>query len=452
MNIPRILITVSDTTVSRNLLDTSLLSDLAGRGAELVLVCPERREVHYKERYESHGLSVVSLPEMPLGIVERVFSFIARNAFRSDTLYLMQWRAYLSGESSIHPYAKRLLAFLFGWRIFRALVRALECMRRSDEHVRTLFDTSRPTLVLSTMLLDANIDVRVMREATRRGILTAGMVRSWDNLTTYGFLRILPNRFIAQNNFIRDMASHRHDMPLKRITVVGLPHYDAYVTPSVVKTRKQFCEELELDPLQPIWLYGGVGDFLFPAEASLASILDDIAGQQDAQVLFRAHPAHASEAVFFDNLKHMRFDRTADYLSDGFNEWEMRAEHEAHFINTLYHSDILITASGTSMLVDGAVFNKPLVSVAFDGTKEMPYWFSIQRFFDYADHSKVLLTQGGTRVVYSQEELAKALLEYAKNPMLLDDGRRRIVKLLASPLGGASTRLADVLMSMSDRK
>lgn len=447
MTTKTILITVSDTTVTRNIIDTPLIDNLIEPGVKVVLLCPEQRSAHYRERYMPRGLTVVSLPQASPSIIERALSFAARNAFRSQTLRLMQWRAFLSGESGVHPYLKYAFAYLFGHRPFRMVVRLLDRMQPSSHGVRAVFDEYHPSLVLSTMLLDTSIDVPVVREAKRRGVPVAGMVRSWDNLTTYGFLRILPDHFIAQNRFIRDMVVRRHDMPAKRTVVVGLPHYDAYITPSGIVSREEFCASLGLDPNKPIWLYAAVGDFLFPAEATLAPLLSELAESLDAQVLFRAHPAHASGAASFDHLRHFTFDRTVAYLSDGFNAWEMRAEHEAHFINTLHHSDILITASGTSMLVDGAVFDKPLVSIAFDGEKTMPYWFSIQRFFDHADHSKALLDQGGTSIVSTKDELREALAAYTHDPQLLTDGRRRIVELLAAPLGRASERLADALMS-----
>ncbi|MEK7511128.1 MAG: hypothetical protein AAB582_02745 [Patescibacteria group bacterium] len=441
-----IFITVSDTTVTRNIIDTPLTANLIERGVNVVLVCPEQRVAHYQERYAARGVAVVSFPQTPQSIVERALSFAARNAFRSRTLRLMQWRAFLSHESSVHPYIKYAFAYLFGHRLFRMVVRLCDRAQSSPPGLLELFDKYRPALVLSTMLLDATIDVPMVREAKRQGVPVTGMVRSWDNLTTYGFIRVLPDRFIAQNNFIRDMAIHRHDVSAKRIEVIGLPHYDAYVAPSGIVSRVEFCATLGLDPYKPIWLYAAVGDFLFPAEATLTPILNELAEKFDAQVLFRAHPAHASETASFTHLKHITFDRTVAYLSDGFNAWEMRAEHESHFINTLHHSDILITASGTSMLVDGAVFDKPLISVAFDGEKTMPYWFSIRRFFDHADHSKALLDQGGTRIVNTKDELEEALAAYIHDPHLLADGRRRIIDLLAAPVGGASERLAEALM------
>jgi CDP-glycerol glycerophosphotransferase (TagB/SpsB family) len=328
------------------------------------------------------------------------------------------------------------------------VVRAVELRLRSSADIVALFDQYKPALVLGTMILDGDINVPLLREARRRGVATAGMVRSWDNLTTYGFVRVLPDHFFAQNQFIKDMAQSRHDISAKRISVVGLPHYDAYTHHEGLPTRDEFAKGLELDPNKKIILYAAVGDFLFPSEATLAPILNDVAGARDMQVIFRAHPAHDSAAKQYGDLPHMRFDRSVTYRSESYNDWDMNQSQELHLMASLYHCDVLVTASGTSMLVDAAVFNKPLISIKFDGSHTEPYWFSIARFFDHADHSKVLLATDGTEVVTTKEQLASALDMYESNPSYRAEGRSKILGLLAAPLGGACERLASGVLAL----
>lgn len=325
-----------------------------------------------------------------------------------------------------------------------------------SSELETLFETYAPDMIFSTMVLDRDIDIPLIRCAKRRGVRTGGMVRSWDNLTTYGFLRQIPEFFFAQNIFLRDRAVDMHDVPPKTISVVGVPHYDAHTHSEHILSRDVFCQKLGLDPDKKIFLYGAVGDFLFPHEATLVplfeKVLSDGTIHPASQLIFRPHPAHASVAEKYTNLTSVVIDRGVTYLTpQNYGSFEMSEAEYIHFLNVLYHADAVITASGTSILIDAATYDKPLISVAFDGDVAAPYWFSIKRFLDHATHSKALVATGGVTIVDSQEMLIEAMNSALKeDSQTLHEGRKKILAEFVAPFDGHSgERLARTIYEKS---
>ncbi len=99
------------------------------------------------------------------------------------------------------------------------------------------------------------------------------------------------------------------------------------------------------------------------------------------------------------------------------------------------------------MIIDGAVFNKPSIGVAFDGWEKKPdIYRSVARFMEY-DHTQHLLKTGGLWVVRSREELIKAADTYLKNPDYNLIGRKKIAETQSWKLDGNSgKRIADFLL------
>ncbi len=449
------MISLADEAVVRNIAQTRIPRLLTDHyGLRVVFVCRPEKQVEYKKRLAGKNVAVESIAVPPPSMREKIVTFLAMNCFLSKTLYLMQWRAYLLGQSRVHPYIKRSMALIFGNnKFFRLFIRYTDSFLKGATDCERVFDTYNPSVVLSTMLLDRSIDLPLLREAKRRGIKTIGMVRSWDNLSTYGFLRFLPDLFIAQNEYIRTTAIARHDVCETTIKVTGLPHYDAHISREMIVSREVFCKTLGIDPQKKIIMYAAVGDSLFHDEGALMPIFENFAQSNvlgtPVNFIFRAHPAHHN-APPGTLMKHVYFDSGAPPLHSGDNGIRMDARHTAHLINSLFHSDVVVSASGTSMLIDAATFEKPLVAIAFESAKPRSGWLSVARFSDHADHSLSLLECGGIAVVNSKKELVAALFEYLKHNTLHQDGRRKMIERFASPLDGKSSeRLAALVAAQA---
>lgn len=398
----------------------------------------------------SHDANVemVEIDEPKIALPEKILMFLARNTFISGTLRTFHFRSYELGETKIPPWSKDILTTLFGrLAVTKYIVRFFDSLLPPAPQIASLLDTYAPDLVVALVLLDPTMDIPLIREAKRRGIMTVGMVRSWDNLTSYGFLRQLPNTFLAQNNFLKEVVHGRHLMPLGAISVVGLTHYDWMMDRTMLKSRADFYEELGLDPHKKTVLYAAVGDFLLPSEPHFMDffekLCEEYAELQDVQFVFRGHPVLPNELEKKKVYKHIVFDAPKRYgHHDVMVKEEIRRDF-GHLENLLSHSDVVLTPS-SSMIIDGPAYNKPTIGIAFDGIPNEKYWFSGARYYDQFDHIKEVIKTGRHPVAYTKEELVQMIIGALHDPQSVTVHFEAVRKRFLDPLDCTSAqRLAE---------
>lgn len=448
-----IIITIPESSIARNIFRTYFWQDFKEKNKSnqiILIVPPEKLDSYRKEFGNSKNIKVLGLNVREKSFLEKITKYLAMNAFYSPTMIVMRNRSYLDGKKFPPVFIKNLLAFLFDKsHLFKKIIRFLELRVETDKMVCRIFRKYKPDIVISTLCMNTKIDIPILREAKKNNIKSIGMVRSWDNLTSYGFLRVVPDYFLAQNRFLKNKAITKHSVPSENIDIFGLPHYDYYKKNRATKSKEEFFKEMGLDLKKHLILYMAVGDFLFPKEGEIADLFEEIIENGnldfDAQVIFRAHPAFSSPLDKIREMKHVTPDRPAKYQSNNLSTWEMDKSDEEHFVNSVKHSDILVTAGGTAM-IDGTVFNKPVITIAFESKSKVDYWFSIARLHDHMVHIVSLIKTGGVRVANNKEELVNYLNMYQKNPLLDTNGRHEIMGKYVEPFDGrAGLRLSDLI-------
>lgn len=257
------------------------------------------------------------------------------------------------------------------------------------------------------------------------------MIRSWDNLTNHGLLRIIPDTLIVHNPFLKRLAMTLHHVPESRIVVVGLPHYDWYTRQDLFTGRDDFFKQTGLDPSKKFILYAGIGDYLAPHDWEVVRILSDAIEQKKigfpAEILFRPHPAFSvMHREKISSTKHVIFDdRVVHAVNRDHEKGEMGEKEMAHLVNSLRHADVVITTA-SSMAIDAVAFDRPVICVAFDGISKEPYWNSVLRYYKDFTHYKLITATGGFRVAYGKNEFVRYINEYLQNPSLDADGRKKI--------------------------
>lgn len=453
-----IFITIAESAVIRNLLRTEFWSTVrADPKCRIVLLAPPE----FKEALHEFSGEYVIVEPVGRSVVSRkesVLAFIARNGFVSGTNAIMQHRVYAQHETRIPPWIKSLIAFVVGALPFiRSVARAQELQISPSPDVAAVYKKYLPALVFSTVLMDTSLDVPILREARRRSIKTVGMVRGWDNLTTYGFLRVLPDVFLAQNDFLAEAAYRYHDVQKDCVEIVGTPYFDVYGRRDLLVSREEYFRHMQIDPAQRLVLYGAIGDYLFPKEGELADIFDSMISDgslpANTTVIFRAHPAFTSPLERMKSLKHVIPNRSANYTGSNLQHWDMNTAQTVHLLNSIYHADAVVTA-GSTLMIEAALLDRPVVTVAFDGNSIEPYWFSIARFHDKAVHILDLLRTGGVRVAHNKGELAAHITAYMQDASLDRAERRTLVERFAGPHRGKSgTYLGEQLLALlSDDK
>jgi hypothetical protein len=113
--------------------------------------------------------------------------------------------------------------------------------------------------------------------------------------------------------------------------------------------------------------------------------------------------------------------------------------------NLAHHSDVNVNTAST-MTLDFALHDRPVVNVAFDMTSPPPLGVPLRDVYYRFDHYRPVVELGAARVAYSANELAASLTAYLADPTLDRTGRRRLVELEVSPpIGGSSPRVLAAL-------
>lgn len=438
----KILITVPGGFIARNILRSGVLDVLKSADCEILLAVPESKREEYKKEFEAPGVRVLSIGEPEPSFIDRVFAFLARNGIKTETVAILQQSEYAEHKRFIIFVIKRVLRILGGFRVYQTAVRFFDNKMVSHPAYRKFLEEIKPDLVFATNVIE-NMDIALLREARRLGIKIAGMAKSWDNLTNHGVIRVLPPQLIVHNPFLKMCAMRYHFIPENRIKIVGIPHYDWYVNPEILKgSREEFLRSVGLDPTKKFILIAGIGDFLAPHEWEIAKIIDEAIEKggipERINVLFRPHPNFMANREKIIGMKNIKFDDgVARYSSADKGSWEMGRVEIAHLINSLRYADLVINIA-SSITIDAAAFDRPVICVAFDGESKEPYWNSVARFYTDFTHYKLLTKTGGFKLAYNPTELIQYINDYLKDPQIDADGRKKIFDDFIWKLDGRS--------------
>src|SRR5690606_8761137 len=107
--------------------------------------------------------------------------------------------------------------------------------------------------------------------------------------------------------------------------------------------------------------------------------------------------------------------------------------------------DLNINLAST-MTLDFAIHDKPVVNVAFDVADPPPFGVPLWEYFYRFEHYRPVVELGAARFARSPEELAEHVNAYLQDSALDHEARRRLVELqVGIPIGQSSRRIVQVL-------
>ena len=447
-----IFITSFHPLISRNILATGLLGVIS-RSNKVVLFVPDFKTKYFNEQFGGENIIVEGV-DMALGFRDLFFRSLALAITDTNDLYIKR-------RARLHE-SKKFLRFLVSIFIARVaggssfvlrLVRFLDLALPAPTAFEPFFKKYKPDLVFATDVQN-ELDVRILQEAKKARVKTLGMVRSWDNLTSKGILRVLPDELVVHNETVKLEAIKYNFISPQKIKIVGIPHYDKYVLPPRI-SKQEFFKRFGFDLSKKLILYAPIGDryirdnqtdkYALETLSSLeANILvrlpptDTVSGLEDFSAI--GGPASGGRKTI------VALDKTGfGFEGGGKKQSEISPEDDQWLASSLYFCDVLVTGQST-IVIDAAVFDKPAVIVNFDA-EARPYWDSISRYYDY-EYYKKFRERTGIRLARNAEELLALARKYLQNPELDMEVRKKIIEDQVGLFDGrASKRLADVLLS-----
>lgn len=445
-----IFITSFHVLISRNILGTPLLAELTrDPDTRIVLIVPDYKHEYFKREFGSPRVIVVGV-KTGLSQWDRALRQFSLVLLPTRSMAIKRYWEFLGSRRAVSFALKSAAARLLAGRgRARRLLRWLDGHLGPRRRFAAAFAEYRPDVVFATDV-QSDLDVELMREAHRRGIPAIGMVRSWDNLTSKGVMRVIPDCLVAHNVRIRDEAVRYHDVPPGAIAVIGIPHYDQYHLPRPTP-RAEFFASLGLDPAKRLILFAPIGDRYIRRNVTDRAVLEEfVRGRRegrlppDVQVLARLPPMDAVNLDGFVPPPWIKIERPGISFRPGMvKESEIGGDDDRRLIDSLVYCDCAVTGPST-IAVDAAYFDKPVVLVDFPNGSA-GYWRSAAPWYDYA-HFRPIIASAGVRVAKNGGELLQWIGRYLEHPEADGAGREKIRAEQCQFLDGQSTRrLAEII-------
>ncbi len=292
------------------------------------------------------------------------------------------------------------------------------------------------------------------------GIPTATFIFSWDNLTSKGRIAAPFDHFLVWSAQMRkELLQYYPDVTEDRVHIVGTPQFDPYGDEKVLWSREEFFQRIGGDPNRKLICYSGGDKFNGVSDPQhLRILLQAIADGKikgNPQILLR--PAPVDEGSRFEQLTKDFPDLIVaqpKWVHSQSGHWALVVplpEDIEMLANVTHHSDMNVNF-GSTMTLDFAVHDKPVVNLAFDTIDPPPFGMSLWDYLNAFDHYRPVIEMGAARFARSPEELIQHVNDYLADPSLDRAGRRAFAEFeVGVPVGRSSETIVEVLQELATR-
>ena len=301
-------------------------------------------------------------------------------------------------------------------------------------------------LLLTPLVEFASDQIDNVKGARRLGVRTGLCVHSWDNLTTKGLIRVLPDRIFVWNEAQRREAVQMHGATAAQVAVTGAPVYDQWFARRPASTRAEFCARVGFTDDRPFFLYLCSSPFIAPDEVSfIRRWVGAIRAATDADVrragiLIRPHPS--ADPRIWSAFDPAQFENVVIWPAAGANPVD--AASKSDYFDSMYHAAAAVGIN-TSAQIEAGIVGRRVYSVRVPecvGTQEETL------------HFQYLIQEGGglLQMAETLDEHVTAL-QGALRADENDAGRvREFVRGFVRPAGldvAATPQLADAIEALA---
>ena len=446
-----ILIPIFHGHIARNILRTGVLPELA-KQANIMLVVPDFKKELYIKEFRSEQVSIASAPTIKFSKLERFFRSFYYYFVDTETVKIVQQEQFILGNRKFRYLWSRMWTNIFGHtKVLRQVIRWFDGLLVKDIIFTQIFNRYKPGLVFIPSLTSDDEGL-VLRQAKARHIPTIGMFRSWDTVTVNkGNLRVFPDKIIVHTELLQGDVMKYTDCPKDKIEVVGMSHFDYYLTDKRIP-REVFFKQIggNLDKRTIYFMPIGLSDI--DEDKYMLGLLEGwVRSDPDfvnTQLVLSTHP-NATKPIDYaaPETLMIKFPGVINFPGGKPTDREIIKGDMEMMASAIYHSDVVVNYQGTTS-IDVSAFDKPVVNIAFDAHEGKLYLKSVRRFYDFT-HYQPIIHSGGVRLAHSADELKKEILEYLKHPERDKKGRERLVREQTFKYDGkASERTAHTILSL----
>ena len=310
-----------------------------------------------------------------------------------------------------------------------AALRSVERLIPVSPALEQFIRDQHPDLLLVTPLIElGSQQVDYVKCARTLGIPSALCVASWDNLTSKGLIRLVPDRVVVWNEAQKAEAVTLHGVAPERVAMTGAQVFDRWFVARPTRSREEFCRIVGLDPARPFVLYVGSSQFIAPDEVPFVErLLWSLRSSSEPSVanmgvLVRPHPANARQWRAFDGAA---FTATALWPSIGTDP--NAPDFWRDYYESLHYSAAVVGIN-TSALIEAAIVGRPVFTI------RTPEFAHAQ---DGTLHFRHLVGEGGiVRSATSLDEHVEQLAALLTGAAAVDEARRlEFVQTFVRPHG-----------------
>lgn len=445
-----IFISIFHGSAAKNVLRTDIFANLKAKPEiKIVLLFPSlEKQEYYRREFSGPNIIFEILPKYQDSRLNSLFSSIKFNLINTATLDLKR-KMLLEMNGQKGKYLIKFIANrIFARKFFRRIISWLDFNFTPDENYRELFAKYQPDMVLLPHLF-GETEISLLRQAKKRKIFSVGLINSWDKVTARSLIRLLPDKMIVHNDIIKKEVIKHADMRAEDIEIVGIPHYDYYLN-KPRRGREEFFRKFNIDLHKKIIVFCPSGRAFSNSDNEIIKIIYQIVHNKlkdfNLQLLVRFPPNDVVEIEeSLSKLEIVWQKPGVRFSAKRGVDWDMSFADLEDLADTLYYAGLFICYT-SSMSIDAAVFDKPVINIGFDIRPNDPLARRPTQFYGM-EHYKNILRYGGIAIVKSPEELENWIKEYLNNPSLNSAGRQKIVLEQCWRLDGrAGERAADFLL------
>jgi len=411
----------------------------------------EKRIQPFLTKDDSVVMEFVEKAKQPRGL-EKLFQFFYSYLIFTDTTRILATfgaradRPPAGGNRQL-AFLKAFIANTFGKSKFvktRLVPWLFEFFSRARP-LRDLFRRYRPSVVFLPNIATL-ADLEFLLEAQRRGILAVGMACNWDHLNKY-YIPMRSDYLLVQNQPMLKEAVELQEYEPERVFPVGFAQFDAHVNfRSQVISKAEFFEKFGIPKNKKLIVFISGAAYSLDEPDILKEIINWIEHDKfglPVELMIRPYVIARDRAS-----EEAKFGRFKNHPLVVFNSFRRDENEETRkwYLAMLYYADVIIPIFST-MAIEAAIFDKPTISISFDGYKKRPFHQSVTRL-EHLTHFKHVIQTGSVKIVRSFDELYQNINRYLKFPKSDSEKRKELVSTLCyCPDGKASERIVDFVLS-----
>lgn len=431
-----VFIAIAFGTSVRDVLRNDTYKQLLGRKDLRIVIFAQDISTDFVEEFGyKDQVSFETLKPVQPSLVERILLHFHRASLRDRcrTIDLGNTSGDTSAIDRFTPLARLTLKVL-GEKVTNKLIFKLYQIFAKREDYKEAFLKYNPDLVVVTRVLNYSADYPVMRTADQMKVPVIALVSSWDNLTSKAFFPFSLDKLVVWNEVLRDEAIELFHFPADKIEVTGIPRYDLFFRETNFRSKKKFFSDWGVDFETKLITYCTGSETTGRSQMDPVSPENNIAKYLAEQVnlghfgnallVVRLHPqAKVEHYQELDSMEGVILNIPGS--TRGFQDRVFSDREDVEFGELMKYSDVVVNFAST-VTIDAAVFDTPIIGVNFDFNGKRPYKISPRRIYDF-DHYAKLRKMDGFLLANSKSELVEQINSYLKDPGLTREGRRRIV-------------------------